>query len=344
MTRSKLGYVPALDGLRGIAILLVIGRHYFGMPLGGGTVGVELFFVLSGYLITSLLLQEHKDTGRISLADFYRRRARRLTPALVLMLGAYLVGAAIQGRLHTALRASAAGAFYTANVAQAYWPHLIGREPIGLLWSLAMEEQFYLLWPFILIVLLRYGVRQRVILGGLWATIGLVCVERVWLLFHHASNQRIYASPESASDALLAGVLVAFLLREPKVRDQRRALIGIEIFAFAAFLGLIETVTGPLVDLSAALLVMFAVQKDSWLSRALAWRPLVSIGLISYSLYLWHMLILSWVGADQRLIALVLSFAVACASTRWIERPFRRRRLAPLTTSAPPALATPASA
>jgi peptidoglycan/LPS O-acetylase OafA/YrhL len=344
VTRTRLEYVPALDGLRGVAILLVIGRHYFGTPLGGGTVGVELFFVLSGYLITSLLFQEHTDTGRISLTDFYRRRARRLLPALAVMLGAYLVGAAIQGRLAIAARAAAAGAFYTANVAQAYWPHLIGGEPIGPLWSLALEEQFYLLWPLALILLFRFGVSRRVIIVGLGSLIALICAERIWLLVEHASNQRIYASPESASDALLTGVLLAFILREPKIRDQRRVLIGIEIFAFTAFLGLVETFTGPLVDLSAALLITFAVQKGSWFSRALSWRPLVWVGLISYSLYLWHMLILSWLG-ENHLVALPVAFAVAYASTRWVERPFRRRRSVRVAaTAGQPALATVASA
>jgi peptidoglycan/LPS O-acetylase OafA/YrhL len=332
MTRGRLEYVPALDGLRGIAILLVIGCHYFAWPLGGGTVGVGLFFVLSGYLITSLLLREHVETGRILLADFYWRRARRLLPALVVMVAAYLVGAAIQGHLVVAARASAAGAFYTANIAEAYWPHLIGREPIGPLWSLALEEQFYLLWPFVLILLLRSGVRRRLILAGLATAIALVCAERVWLLLEHVNNQRIYTSPESASDGLLTGVLLAFLLQHPKVRDQRRALIGIEIFGFAAYVGLVETFSGPLIDLSAALLITFAVQKGTWLSRALSWRPLVWVGLISYSLYLWHMPILSWLGMN-RLVALPLAFAVAYASTRWVERPFRRRRAARLEAS-----------
>jgi peptidoglycan/LPS O-acetylase OafA/YrhL len=341
--RTRLEYVPALDGLRGVAILLVIGRHYFNTPLGGGTAGVDLFFVLSGYLITTLLLQEHRETGRISLAGFYLRRARRLLPALIVMLGAYLIGAVVQGRLGIAARAAAAGGFYTANIAQAYWPHLMGREPIGPLWSLALEEQFYFLWPFVLIVLLRAGVRRGVILAALASLIALVCVERFWLLLSHAPDQRIYASPESASDALLSGVLLAFVLQHPKLRGERRALIGVEIFAFAAGVGLVETFTGPLVDLSAALLITYAVQQGSWLSRALSWRPLVFVGLISYSLYLWHLLILSWVG-ENRLLALPIAFGVAYVSTRWVERPFRRRRVKKVVAAPQPALAAAMSA
>jgi peptidoglycan/LPS O-acetylase OafA/YrhL len=340
---ARLEYVAALDGLRGVAILLVIGCHYFGIPRGGGTVGVGLFFVLSGYLISSLLLQEQRESGGIRLADFYRRRARRLLPALVVMVAAYLIGAAIEGRLAIAARAAGAGVFYTANIAQAYWPHLIGREPIAPLWSLALEEQFYLLWPFVLVVLLRFGMRRRAVLIGLAILITLVCAERVWLLLEHASNQRIYASPESASDQLLTGVLLAFILQRSKMRNQRGALIGLELFAFVACVGLVETFSGPVIDLSAALLVTFALQKGSWLSRALSWRPLVWIGLISYSLYLWHMLIFYWLGAN-RLIALPVVFGVAYASTRWVERPFRRRRSARITAAGQPALANAVSA
>ena len=159
--QRRLGHVPALDGLRGLAILLVIGGHYFLMPRGGGGTGVGLFFVLSGFLITTLLLEEHAATGRIRLGAFYVRRARRLLPGLALLLASYLVGAIVEGRARVALRAIAAGGFYTANIAQAYWPHLMGREPIGPLWSLAEEEQFYLVWPALLILLLAWKLRER---------------------------------------------------------------------------------------------------------------------------------------------------------------------------------------
>lgn len=209
---TRLGYVPALDGLRGVAILLVIGNHYFLIPPGGGSTGVGLFFVLSGFLITTLLLEEHAQTGRIRLRAFYLRRARRLVPALAAMLAGYLVGAVIQGRVHVAVRAAAAAAFYTANISQAYWPHLIGREPIGPLWSLAEEEQFYLLWSALLVLLLALAVRRRSVTLGLGVAISAICAERFWLFAGHANNQRMYTSPESAADGILAGVLLAFVL------------------------------------------------------------------------------------------------------------------------------------
>jgi peptidoglycan/LPS O-acetylase OafA/YrhL len=322
----KLGYVPALDGLRGIAILLVIGRHYFLWPLGGGGAGVNLFFVLSGYLITTLLFEEHAATGRISLTGFYQRRARRLVPALAVMLLAYLVGASITGGFVGAARAVAAGGFYTANIAQAYWPNLIGRRPIGPLWSLSLEEQFYLLWPLALLVLLRFGVRRRRVIVGLGVLIAAIWAERVWLTLGHANPQRILASPESSADALLCGVLVAYALQKERKRDEQLALVALLLLAFVAWAGRNEAMNGPLIDLAGAGLVMFAVQRQSWLSRALAWKPLVQLGVISYSLYLWHMLVFSWLEPAGRFAALAAALAVAWLSYRYVETPFRRRR------------------
>lgn len=326
---KRLGYVPALDGVRGLAILAVVGFHYFDFPNGGGDTGVDLFFVLSGFLITTLLLEEHADTGQVRLRAFYVRRARRLLPALALMLAAYLVGAVAQGRTHAALRAVAAGGFYTANIAQAYWPHLIGNEPLGPLWSLAEEEQFYLVWPALLIVLLAYGVWRRRSTGFLiGAAIALVCAERIWLLTQHASAQRIYASPESAADHLLAGVLLAFLVRRGVRLNAHPLLVALalELLLVSTVLGLVQAISGPVIDVAAMVLIAFALEEKSRIARILSWRPLVWIGLISYSLYLWHMVVLSWFGGSNRAVALVTAVAVAWLSYRFVETRFRRRR------------------
>src|SRR5258707_14914511 len=150
---ARLGYVPALDGLRGVAILLVLGRHAFTTPVGGGY-GVDLFFVLSGFLITALLLEERDKTGQVSLNGFYRRRARRLFPALAVMLTAFIAIEIVKDRAAEGFRTTLWGAFYTTNIAQAWFPHLIGRPPVSVLWSLAQEEQFYLLVPLALLLLL----------------------------------------------------------------------------------------------------------------------------------------------------------------------------------------------
>jgi peptidoglycan/LPS O-acetylase OafA/YrhL len=169
-----LGYRPALDGVRGIAIALVVGFHAFGWP-GAGTLGVDLFFVLSGFLITAILIEEHGRTGTISIRGFYRRRARRLLPALFAMLTPYLLLAGVAvlvGQGSTVFLALAGALTYTSNIIVAVDPSAV---PAGLihLWSLAAEEQFYLIWPLLLLSLLRFGIRGV----GRWLGVGFAFVK-----------------------------------------------------------------------------------------------------------------------------------------------------------------------
>src|SRR4051812_8790504 len=161
----KLGRRPPLDGLRAVAILAVIGFHYGPTKVGGGYLGVDVFFVLSGFLITALLVQERENKGGISLPAFYLRRARRLLPALFIMLVAVAVyGAIYPHRPESAhlWRDIAAAVFYVAN-----WVHGLGHSlETGLLahtWSLSVEEQFYLLWPATLVILLARRASRRTI-------------------------------------------------------------------------------------------------------------------------------------------------------------------------------------
>src|SRR4051812_42278396 len=159
-TVSKLGHVPALDGLRGIAIAIVVGYHAFGFPLGGW-LGVDLFFVLSGFLITTLLLEEHDRTGRVSLRAFYVRRARRLLPAL----GAVLALIAVVGPLYYSpglLASIVASGLYAANIVRGFGQSdFLNATPAAHLWSLAQEEQFYVLWPIALIWFRRRLTERR---------------------------------------------------------------------------------------------------------------------------------------------------------------------------------------
>ena len=329
----RLGYVPALDGIRGTAILLVVSTHYFHFPAGGAGAGVGLFFVLSGYLITTLLLQEHAETGRVRLRAFYMRRARRLFPALAVLLVVYLAVAALQGRPHAALRAIAAGGFYTANITQAYWPHLINGEPIGPLWSLAEEEQFYLLWPVLLIVALAFGLR-RWLIPLLSVAIIAIWFERFWLYYYaHVPWERLYTSPEAAADRILTGVLLALLLHRGFRIHPLLAAVGLYLFLFLVFIGVLGTIGGPIIDIAGFAIVGLAVQSDG-AARVLSWRPLVWLGLISYSLYLWHVVVLSWFGFQpggrysyhDRSVALMVSVGIAWLSYKFVETRFRRRR------------------
>src|SRR5215207_1604285 len=152
---SRLGYRPELDGIRGVAILLVMLVHMHNRPRGG-FIGVDVFFTLSGFLITTLLLEEWHARGTISLRHFYARRSLRLFPAVVVLLVAYCAFALASGGpyLATRLAGVAYGATYTAN-----WPQALGlgfpEQEIGFLWTLAIEEQYYLLWPGLLLIAVR---------------------------------------------------------------------------------------------------------------------------------------------------------------------------------------------
>jgi peptidoglycan/LPS O-acetylase OafA/YrhL len=154
---KRLGHVPALDGLRGIAIAAVCANHFFGLP--GGYFGVDLFFVLSGFLITTLLLEERDRRSSVSLRDFYIRRARRLLPALAAFLVASLICVLVVhgSRVPVTAQSFLYGGFYLTNIARAFHhPDPISGTPFAMLWSLAQEEQFYLVWPLLLIGLLRF--------------------------------------------------------------------------------------------------------------------------------------------------------------------------------------------
>jgi peptidoglycan/LPS O-acetylase OafA/YrhL len=324
---QRLGHVPALDGLRGIAILLVIAFHYTGQPFGGGY-GVDLFFVLSGFLITTLLLEERSTTGRVSLGNFYLRRARRLFPALAALLCCYLVYNAILGR--DALSTVADYGLYFGNI---YFVvgHAADNTGLGHLWSLAEEEQFYLLWPCLLLVVAR---ARR---PGYWlAALALALVAyRFALVLHGADTTRLYRAPDTHSEGLVLGAALAFLRREGFVAGEWAAKLGLALTIPAVIVG--NWLIGlPVFELGAVLLVAAAVG-DTQLARGLSIRPLVWLGVLSYSLYLWHFPVLWAFNANDRLVALAVSFVLAWLSYRYIERPFRRRkrRIEPAVNPAP---------
>lgn len=212
---------------------------------------------------------------------------------------------------------------------------MIGREPISPLWSLAEEEQFYLLWPALLILALAYKLRGHYLEWLIGAAILVICTERYWLQYGaHAARDRIYASPETAADALLAGVLLALLRRRGYRVDPVFAGVAAVFLAIATYLGTATPTAGPIIDIAGFALVGLAVER-SGLARILSWRPLVRVGLISYSLYLWHMVVLSWFGYREpwfsngyhhRIIALALAIAIASLSYRFVETRFRRSR------------------
>jgi peptidoglycan/LPS O-acetylase OafA/YrhL len=344
----RLGYRPALDGVRGIAILLVIAWHAYDRP-SGGFLGVDLFFVLSGFLITSLLLQEWDLRGGISLPHFYFRRALRLLPALVVVVASYVllsVASYVHGtpkasdgsELRNALEGAFFGVLYISNIVQATG-HLVPGG-IGHLWSLATEEQFYLLWPLALYGALRCGARSRGLALGLAVVIALLFIHRLELVLGGAPQGRLYFGPDNTFDVILIGCLAGIWFSY----GLPRALAHKSVLRAGGWLGLLvvsslvafstlwqRPLYGGLLSLYAvaAALVLLSVvlESDSWIARSLSFRPLVFVGQISYGLYLWHAMI--FFGPQPHLprsLEIALAFVFAIASYYGVERFFLRRK------------------
>jgi len=329
-----LGHRPSLDGLRGVAILLVVAAH--AGVLGGGTLGVDLFFVLSGFLITTLLLEEHASTGAISLRAFYVRRAARLLPALWLLLAAYalyasLAGGSLGSAGHVA-GATAIGLGYVANFFAAAWSpaqcHYLAH-----LWSLAEEEQFYVLWPLALVVLLRREVRMAAVVRALGVLVVAVAVERWVLLATGASPFRIGFAPDTNLDALLIGCGAGILWSRGRVAVPGR-VAATALAAAALAVGVAPLVVSsnradlisavcPVFPLACAAVLVHVTDRGSGLAgRALTLRPLRAVGRVSYGIYLWHFPLMHLAGVPA---GLLLTAVVVPVSHRYLEAPLRRR-------------------
>ena len=321
--RTTLAYRPELDGIRAIAILLVLAQH-INLPNStlAGMVGVNLFFVLSGYLITSLLLREREVTGRIDLRSFYERRIRRLIPALVAVLIATGVLMAILGKLGEYIPQAVVSFFYVSDVAKA-----IGYDLgyVGHTWSLALEEQFYLLWPALVIFLPRRFLAPAALAG----IVGAVALQ--FLLV--PGNILAHFRPDVRADAVLWGCLIALvpvLTRVPRWATAA-ALVGVLIVSFTPF-------PWPHAIAVSSVLSAVFIAGAATLAPMLSVRPLVRIGQISYGMYLWHAIpvgLLNDQTAAGNVLAMaaavVITIGVALASERWIEKPFRKPRQQPVS-------------
>lgn len=323
----RLGYRPALDGLRGIAVLLVMAQH-FAVPgfFGGGHTGVAMFFVLSGFLITTLLLEE-RESGGVDLRAFYRRRARRLIPALAVFVAVVVVLALARGRLAEVGPEALAVLFYVANWAQMF-------DSLGNMshtWSLAVEEQFYIVWPVVLLSVLALAGRRGVALTAL-VIIVLTVVVRVAGVG--------LAELDRSVDALMLGCLLSVVAVSGRLRAPGwLGPIGLAGLAFASVFPWSPVVRewGLLfIGMATVGVIASLVTAPTQLGRVLAWRPLAFVGRISYGLYLWHFAIgweitpalmdAGWHWIPSVAMVTALSFAAALASWRYVESPFLRRR------------------
>lgn len=347
---SPAARLTGLDGLRAIAVLLVVVYHAFpGSVLRSGFVGVDVFFVVSGFLITTLLLREQALTGRIALGAFWRRRARRLLPALVLVVtaaatGAWIAGGDVLVGLGRQLVGAATFSYNWLGIAadDAYFA-AHDSELLRNLWSLAVEEQFYLLWPLLLPLLLLLRRRAARVAVALVAAVA----SALWaaaLIGAGASPTRVYYGTDTHAFGLLLGVALAFAAPQ---RPARRASVGGvgpawgAVIGGAAVIALVTLATttpgvgvatfpGVLVAASvcSAVALTAAVRPGSWFGRAMDAAPLRWIGERSYGVYLWHwpLLVLLPVHSAFGSVAVVaLTVALAALSFRFVEQPIRRR-------------------
>ena len=331
-TRWRLGHRPGLDGLRGFAILLVLADHSgIGIAAGAGQLGVTIFFVLSGFLITTLLLEEQARFGRVSFRRFYWRRALRLLPALAALLVVVALLLAVTGRSREIFGDVVPVLLYVMN-----WTTVAGHNP-GLLshtWSLSIEEQFYFVWPVVLVATLAIS-RGRL----LWVAALLVGVTvtatvlRFLLWVGPADYYRVYEGTDTRMDALAVGCLlaIAFVRRAVVVPPVAMAAMAAAILLTlrTTNVGSMATIGLSITALAAAGLVAGAATGAG--DRVLAWRPLAYLGVISYGLYLWHRPVMrafteSGLGGVPWAVAVMFAVSIGLAflSRRLIEDPFLR--------------------
>ncbi len=349
-------HLPALDGLRAVAVCAVMAYHLgFGWA-GGGYLGVDLFFVLSGFLITSLLIEERSATGMISLRRFWSRRAHRLFPALLIMLGAVALYANLGGpgvNLQTLRGDIVATLLYFANwhfIASnnSYFTQFLAPSPLEHTWSLAIEEQFYVAWPPLVLLFAKVGGRnwRRIAIAGTAALALASALDMAILARDPNAVTRVYFGTDTRVFELMVGAMLAFWTegpyRLPRVTPQTLHRAGI-VGACALLAGL-ALLGGPphwmfeggflVIAILAGIVIASVTQANPGpLGALLSLRPIRWVGTISYGLYLWHWPVFVLVTANSRGIPgwavtvtrVTFTFVLATVSFYVVEKPIRQR-------------------
>jgi peptidoglycan/LPS O-acetylase OafA/YrhL len=357
---SAYAYRPALDGVRALAVTAVLLFHGGVNALRGGFLGVDAFFVLSGFLITSLLLAERARHGRIRLSAFWVRRARRLLPALLVLLVAVVAvfRSVLAGIEVTLLRGDALAALgYIANWRMIYrgsdyFAQNSNPSPLQHTWSLGIEEQFYLLWPLLVVVVLGLAARRsRAALLTVTVAGAAASAVTAAMLYRPLDFNRAYFGTDARAQALLVGAALAVLLSWPQrpVAPARgpRWLLGVAAVLATAVVGWLWVSAdgqeawlyrGGLAAGAVAVAVVLAhavLSPQAPIARVLAFAPLVWLGRISYGVYLWHWPLFQFVNADRTglhgpaLLGLRFALTVAIAAVSYVvvEQPVRTGRL-----------------
>jgi peptidoglycan/LPS O-acetylase OafA/YrhL len=354
---KRLPYMPGIDALRAIAVLAVFFYHVnTGGWMPGGFLGVDVFFVISGYLITSLLLSEYRREGHLDVLRFWLRRARRLLPAVAVMIAVTLVAAAIlaPGEVPGLRGDAVASLFYVNNwhlilSDQSYFQEFARPSLFLHLWSLSVEEQFYLFWPLVFAGGMTLFGRRKLLIGVLAGAVASTLL-MILLFDPHSDAARVFYGSDTRAVGLLLGVALAIVwhparLRPITGRGARWILDSVGVLALAMIIRSFLTVhdfdpslyRGGFLLLAfwATLLVGVLAHPAARLGRVLGNPPLVWLGLRSYSFYLWYwpVLTLTRPGVDVPMhgpllvaLQLGLTFLLADLSYRYVEQPFRQRR------------------
>lgn len=332
------GRIDSIDGLRAVAVAAVMAFHY-GIGLDGGFLGVDLFFVVSGFVITRLLLAERARTPSPSLGSFWFRRVKRLLPTVLLVVGAVQAWMLLEdppGLRPTVNAQTLAALTYTSNWYAVlghvgYWDVAQEQAPLNHLWSLAVEEQFYLLWPVLLIGLTAWGTGRIRRPDRLLLAAAAVCYLLAYLLSLPDTQERAYLGTDTRAGALLLGAVIAF----------RPGLFSRLSWPAAAALGWLWCTADigsaafyawqlPLAGIAAVALID-AVAHGEMFRKALSSRPLLWLGHRSYGLYLWHWPVWVYLGVNhpewsqgtKAAVAVCASVLLAAAGYRLVERPVR---------------------
>jgi peptidoglycan/LPS O-acetylase OafA/YrhL len=353
---ERFKYRPEIDGLRAIAVILVV-LHHADIHCRGGYVGVDVFFVISGFLITSLIWKD-LESGKFSFANFWERRARRIIPALIVVTLATLAAGCFilfPRDLEKLGHAAAAQTVFAANIHyfldSGYFTGDSGEKPLLHTWSLAVEEQFYLIVPFLMFGLFRFPrLRSRKVMMGL--ILGCLAISLALSIREVSRNpSAAFYLIHSRAWELFVGSFLAFLPLprvggKSKVIFETCALSGLLLILLPAFLWYTRKMSFPGLAavppcLGAALFIWANGSMTTFVGRLLSRRPVVFIGLISYSLYLWHWPFLAYYNyllldrgqRDERIGLVILGFACAVLSWKYVETPFRKRKLGTTRTS-----------
>ena len=361
MSNNKSKYLPSIDSLRALAVLAVIIYHVDVNYLPGGFLGVDLFFVLSGYLISSLIIKEFRKTGTVNLYNFYIRRARRLLPAVYFMITVGLVVMVLFNEvlLHKSHLDAIFGYIYSSNWWYIfhkldYFDSFGAQSPFKHLWSLAIEEQFYMIFPLLFLLVNRKKKSKdgtfKLNKNFLYVVLGLILVSLIAhiLLFDINNISRIYFGTDTRAFSLLVGVVGAILYPmerlHTKVTPQQNLIYSVISLVSIATLITVMIYTSEyntwlyrggflLVAILGLIVIISSGKQHTVMARLLSFKPVVFIGKISYSLYLWHfpILVLTTPVAEIGntniyfvILRVILTFVVAIVSYVFVETPIRK--------------------